>query len=56
MENNLRKALIVSDGSFWAFVERPISLACLMLALALLASAALPALRARRERVAVETN
>jgi putative tricarboxylic transport membrane protein len=56
MENNLRKALIVSDGSFWTFLERPISLVCLVLALALLASATLPALRARRERIAVETN
>jgi putative tricarboxylic transport membrane protein len=56
MENNLRKALIVSDGSFWTFVERPISLACLVLALVLLVSAALPALRTRRERIAVETN
>ena len=34
MENNLRKALILSDGSFWIFVERPISLACLALAAA----------------------
>jgi putative tricarboxylic transport membrane protein len=56
MENNLRKALIVSDGSFWIFLERPISLTCLALALLLLASAALPALRTRRDRIAVETN
>jgi putative tricarboxylic transport membrane protein len=56
MENNLRKALIVSDGSFSIFFERPISLVCLVLALVLLASAALPALRTRRERIAVETN
>jgi putative tricarboxylic transport membrane protein len=56
MENNLRKALIVSDGSFWIFLERPISLTCLGLALVVLSSAALPALRAPRERVAVETN
>ena len=34
MENNLRRALITYDGSFWVFVERPISLACLLLALA----------------------
>jgi putative tricarboxylic transport membrane protein len=56
MENNLRKALIVSDGSFSIFVERPISLTCLALALVLLASAALPALRRRRERIAVEAS
>jgi hypothetical protein len=54
MENSLRKALIVSDGSFAIFTERPISPACLLLSLALLLSAALPALRARRERIAVE--
>jgi putative tricarboxylic transport membrane protein len=56
MENNLRKALISSHGDFWVFVQRPISLVCLLLALLLLASAALPALRSRRERIAVETN
>jgi putative tricarboxylic transport membrane protein len=55
MENNLRKALIISDGSFSIFVERPISLACLALAVLLLGSAILPALRARREKIAVET-
>jgi putative tricarboxylic transport membrane protein len=55
MENNLRKALILSDGSFWIFLERPISLTCLAIALALLASAILPALRARREKIALET-
>jgi putative tricarboxylic transport membrane protein len=56
MENNLRKALILSDGSFFIFVERPISLVCLLLGFALLASAVLPALRARRERIAVDAN
>jgi putative tricarboxylic transport membrane protein len=56
MENNLRKALITYDGSFWVFVERPISLVCLGLALVLLASAALPALRRPREQIAVETS
>jgi putative tricarboxylic transport membrane protein len=56
MENNLRKALILSDGSFRIFFERPISLACLAIALALLASAVLPALRARRQRIALETS
>jgi putative tricarboxylic transport membrane protein len=56
MENNLRKALILSDGSFGIFVERPISLACLVIALALLGSAILPALRARRGRIPLETS
>jgi putative tricarboxylic transport membrane protein len=55
MENNLRKALILSDGSFWIFLRSPISLVCLALAVVLLASAILPMLRARRERIALET-
>jgi putative tricarboxylic transport membrane protein len=55
MENNLRKSLIISDGSFWIFLERPISLTCLVLALVLLGSALLPMLRARRERIALES-
>jgi putative tricarboxylic transport membrane protein len=54
MENNLRKALILSDGSFAIFVERPISLTCLVLALAILLSPLLPMLRARRKELAVE--
>jgi putative tricarboxylic transport membrane protein len=54
MENNLRKSLILSDGSFAIFVERPISLACLVLALAILLSPLLPMLRARRKQLAVE--
>jgi putative tricarboxylic transport membrane protein len=56
MEVNLRRSLILSDGSFSIFMEKPISLACLVLALALLASAILPALRARREKIALETS
>jgi putative tricarboxylic transport membrane protein len=55
MENNLRKSLIISDGSFWIFLERPISLTCLVLARVLLGSALLPMLRARRERIALES-
>jgi putative tricarboxylic transport membrane protein len=56
MESNLRKALIISDGSFGIFVERPISLTCLILAAVLLGSALLPMLRARREKIALETS
>jgi len=55
MENNLRKSLILSDGSFWIFVQSPISLVCLGLAVLLLVSAIVPMLRARRERIALET-
>ncbi|MCC6210071.1 MAG: tripartite tricarboxylate transporter permease [Burkholderiales bacterium] len=54
LENNLRKALILSQGSFATFVERPISAACLALALAALAAPLLPALGRRRKAVALE--
>jgi putative tricarboxylic transport membrane protein len=54
MENNLRKSLIISDGSFGIFVERPMSLACLVIAALILLSPLLPMLRARRKALAVE--
>ena len=56
MENKLRQALILSDGSFAIFFESRISLACLVLAFVLLASAILPVLRRRRQRIAVEAS
>jgi len=55
MENNLRKALIISDGQLSAFVERPISLVCLILSLLVLLSAMVPKLREKRARFAAET-
>jgi len=54
LENNLRKALILSQGELVTFVQRPISAACLAIAAALLVAPLIPALRRRRERVAVE--
>ena len=54
MENNLRKSLILSQGDFAIFVTRPLSIACLAIALFLLLSPLLPALRKRREVVAME--
>jgi len=54
MENNLRKALIISNGEFSTFIERPISLVCLILAAAILLSPLLPKMRARRKELAVE--
>ena len=47
LENNLRKALILSQGSFTPFVTRPISAVCLGLALLVLASPLLAGLRRR---------
>lgn len=54
MENNLRKALILSDGDFGIFVSRPISLACLALAVLLLLSAVLPWLNVKRKELATD--
>ena len=54
LENNLRKSLILSQGSFEIFVARPISVACLALAAFLLIAPLLPALRKKREKVALD--
>jgi putative tricarboxylic transport membrane protein len=54
LENNLRKALILSHGDFTIFIERPISAVCLVLAAAALAAPLLPALARRRTRVAAD--
>jgi putative tricarboxylic transport membrane protein len=54
LENNLRKSLIMSQGEFAIFLERPISLACLVLAATVLVASAVPALAQRRRAVAVE--
>jgi putative tricarboxylic transport membrane protein len=54
LENNLRKALILSQGDFAIFVTRPLSAACLALAVLLLVSPLLPVLAQRRRAVAVE--
>ncbi|MBM3554450.1 MAG: tripartite tricarboxylate transporter permease [Alphaproteobacteria bacterium] len=54
LENNLRKALILSQGDFSTFLSRPISAVCLAVAALLLLSPLLPRLRATREVVAKE--
>jgi putative tricarboxylic transport membrane protein len=54
LENNLRKALILSQGSFAFFLTRPISAVCLGTAVLLLVSPLAPRLRARREAIALE--
>jgi putative tricarboxylic transport membrane protein len=54
LENNLRKSLILSQGDLMTFVERPISAACLVFALVLLVAPLLPALRKKREMVALD--
>jgi putative tricarboxylic transport membrane protein len=49
MEENLRRALLLSRGDFSTFVTRPLSLALLIATLALLAIVTLPAIRKTRE-------
>jgi putative tricarboxylic transport membrane protein len=50
MEEKLRQALALSEGSFMTFVERPVSAALLLLALAVIVIAALPRVREGREQ------
>jgi putative tricarboxylic transport membrane protein len=54
LENNLRKALILSQGELTTFLTRPISAACLLFAAVLLLFPLLPALRRKREAVALD--
>lgn len=54
LEENLRRALLMNEGSFTVFVTRPISLAFLLVTALLLAAMVLPAIRRGRERAAAE--
>jgi putative tricarboxylic transport membrane protein len=54
MEENLRRALIISRGDMMTFIERPISAGLLLVALVLLIIAVLPTVRKGREEVFVE--
>jgi putative tricarboxylic transport membrane protein len=54
MEEKLRQALVLSRGSFVTFVERPVSGGLLLVALAVLVVAVMPAIRKRREEAFVE--
>jgi putative tricarboxylic transport membrane protein len=49
MEEKLRQALALSEGSFMTFVERPVSAALLAIAAAIMVIAVLPAARRGRE-------
>jgi putative tricarboxylic transport membrane protein len=51
MEDNLRRALLISGGEWSTFVERPLCLALLCAAALLLALLLLPAIRRRRDDV-----
>jgi putative tricarboxylic transport membrane protein len=54
MEEKLRQAMLISRGSLWVFVERPLSLGFLVVAVALLTFALLPAMRKKRDEVFTE--
>src|ERR671921_69084 len=54
MEENLRRALIISRGDMMTFIDRPISAGLLLVAAILLIIALLPTVRKSREEVFVE--
>jgi putative tricarboxylic transport membrane protein len=54
MEENLRRALIISRGDMMTFLDRPISLGLLIVAALLLLIALLPTIRKGRDEVFVE--
>jgi putative tricarboxylic transport membrane protein len=51
METALRQSLIISDGSFLVFLNRPISAGCLIVAAGLLLTSFIPSLMKKRELV-----
>ncbi|HEV7337331.1 MAG TPA: tripartite tricarboxylate transporter permease [Bosea sp. (in: a-proteobacteria)] len=51
MEENLRQALMISRGNLMTFVERPIAAILIVIALAMLTVAVLPAIRKGRDEV-----
>jgi putative tricarboxylic transport membrane protein len=54
MEEKLRQALIISRGSFETFIDRPISLGLLVVAVILLVLALLPSIQKGRDEVFTE--
>ncbi|NOU05538.1 MAG: tricarboxylic transporter [Hyphomicrobiaceae bacterium] len=54
MEEKLRQALVISRGSFWTFVERPLSGGLLILTLILVVIALLPSIQKSRDTVFTE--
>ena len=55
MEENLRRAMVLSHGDPLVFVQRPISLTLLVLSAALLLLVVMPAFRRTREEAFKET-
>ena len=54
MEEKLRQALALSEGSFATFVERPVSLVLVVLAIGVMLVAVLPAVRRKRHEALLE--
>ncbi len=55
LEENLRRALVLSRGDYTVFATRPLSATMLLMALGLLVLMVVPAIRAKREQVFQET-
>ena len=51
LEKALRQSLLMSVGSGWIFVTRPISLVTLLISFALLGSSLLPSMRKKKEKI-----
>ncbi|NYT69040.1 tripartite tricarboxylate transporter permease [Pusillimonas noertemannii] len=56
MEENFRRALLLSRGEYTTFITRPLSLTLLLLALALVIIVALPVIRKKREETFAEND
>jgi putative tricarboxylic transport membrane protein len=54
LENNLRKSLILSQGDFSIFIEKPISAVCLTAAGLILLAPLMPVLSRKREAIALD--
>ena len=54
MEENFRRALLLSRGDFSTFITRPLSLGLLAAAALMVVIVALPAIKKGREKVFVE--
>jgi putative tricarboxylic transport membrane protein len=54
MEEKLRQAMLISRGSLWVFIERPLSAGFLIVAIVMLVFALLPAMQKKRDEVFTE--
>ena len=54
MEENLRRAMLLSGGDAMTFIERPLSLSLLLVSFAMVLLSLLPALRRKRDQALAE--